>query len=394
MAGTAGRRAALILCAAIAAQVATAQEARLAVRFAADPEHRGPAGWTFVREHALPALSEELADPFDSLRVTIDEHAKVKVERDDRSDAPPDTSYLRFELIAGGRIVATGTCDHVGRETWFVRGDLDRNVLPPPLRTLGDRFAYEATTGWLTLDLPAATGNLMAGSAEGDLASAMLTIGTAECGTVALFARRGDDGTWRVDGRSDAGLLLPAILVALADLQSGRLDADDARGLADDLDRWLLLAASAAREEQEEAARQLGRFRDPRAIATLERLLRADGPLREIAMHGLVRQGALRSLGAIVAAADPARPNSVALAALAIWTLAPRPVADELIASLPGRPALHVAELRSGTNAAWDAVLIALGAIAIASAIGLVVLHGRYRRVPRVGARAATVPPS
>lgn len=388
-----GRFHAALIALALAGGNAAGQDARLALRLAPDPTHAGPAAWTQVRDQALRALTGDALDPFAGIVLAFDGNAKLRVEPD--HEALGD-AYLRFELIVDGRKLVSGEGDRHGREAWLVHANLPWTALPAPVRSLCERFAFEATTGWLTFDLPTAVGNLMAAGTEGDLISETLSLCTAECGSVALFARVADDGAWRVEGRSGAGLVLPALLLTLADFQAGRFGNAARVPLADDLDRWLLLAASAVQEEQEEAARQLGRFRDPRAIRTLERLLFGSATLRELAMWGLVRQRSVRSLGAIVAAADARHPGTVALAAQAVWTLAPAPVAEAILATLPRTSATSVAPPGAmPIPSAWvEPLLAVLLAIALSCAIALVVLQRRYAAGGAARVRRATVAPS
>ncbi|MFO1054979.1 MAG: hypothetical protein U1F36_22385 [Planctomycetota bacterium] len=378
MAGRAGRALALItaLC---AAQALPCQSARLQIHLRADGEHRGPAAWVWARENLARSLSPQLADPLAALLVTIDESSRITIVVD---PAPVTESYLRFVLTCtdGSRI--EGECDGNGHERWSVPAGFDRDALPPALLPLCTRFGYEARTGWLSLDLCTAVGDLMAGAAEGDPTSSALTLGAAECGTVAVLARSDAKGALSVEGQSDGGLLLPALLIALADRQSGRASRNAGTHLADDLDRWLLLAMSAEHEEQEEAARQLGRFQDPRAVHALERLLRGEGMVRLIAMHGLVRLHSVRSLGAIVAAADPKQEGSVSLAAGAVWSLAPDPVARELVRSLPDGGTSATTPHAARGYSVLDLLLTGCSVLTLLSVIALVALERRQALRP------------
>ena len=366
-----------------------AQGPRLEARLAADPSRTGPPAWTWARELAARTLGG-IDDPFDALLVGIDADGDIAVGVD--PDAVDGAPYLRFELRVGDRTPVAGECDRQGHARWQVREGVVLADLPGPVRAICSRFGYEARTGWLTLDLSTAVGNLMAAATDGDAISEALTIGASECGSVAVLARRGDDGSLAIEGNSEGGLLLPALLIALADRQSGRVAARTAPPLADDLERWLLVAASAVREEQEEAARQLGRFRDPRAVRALERLLRGEGLVRLIAMHGLVRQGATTSLGAIVAAADPRQPGTVSLAAQAVWSLAPESVRREMLGSVPASTGptgtgLASTSVRSPAPDLLGALWATCGALALGSAGGL--LFAARRRRAALAAAAA-----
>lgn len=196
-------------------------------------------------------------------------------------------------------------CRTDGTEDWFVPADfplpaaywsrlqaLDADVLDQP-RTLA--------TGVLA-------GHLAGGLAEGDPRAELLRLCASACGDLTWTAWR--DGTQlRVRGRSEGGLLLPALLLLLAD--DGR-PRDD--GLA--------LRAFAARDhERDEAARQLGLSSSPHSVATLRAMLHGDDTTRLCAIDALTRRGAAEELPAIVAAADETAPLATLAATDALRSL-------------------------------------------------------------------------
>src|SRR5690606_24523422 len=126
--------------------------------------------------------------------------------------------------------------------------------------------------------------------------TALLRLGPALCGDATWMAFHRDEH-WHVFGRSDGGLIMPLVLLAIS-------IADGAGELSS-----LSLRAFAARDaDQAEAARQLGRTDRAIDTATLRALLRADDSVRLTAIEALVRHGAARELPAIVKAADDDKP--------------------------------------------------------------------------------------
>ena len=221
----------------------------------------------------------------------------------------------RFELLADGAVLAVGSEELDGLARCRVT---PRAACPRSLRGLLQRFGYEATTGWLSIDVPAVTGNLTSQPRDGGPLDETLMLAALDCGELALFARASDDGGWRLTARSDAGLLLPALLMLLAE-PTDSAGLDDLPSLGDDLDRWLLMARASQHAEREEALRQLGRFEDPRAIEALEHTL-FDPELCDVAALALAHLGspeALAALGRHAARLDPD------LAADGIWAALP-----------------------------------------------------------------------
>ncbi len=236
----------------------------------------------------------------------------------------PAALRLRYELSAGGAVFATGTEDDDGLARCRI---LPEAPCPPILRGLLQRFGYEATTGWLSIDVPAVTGNLASLPHDGGPLDETLMLAALDCGELALFARENDAGGWNLTARSEAGLLLPTLLMLLAE-QSDTVATDDPLPLGDDLDRWLLIARASRHAEREEALRQLGRFDDPRAIEALEHTL-FDPDLRDVAALALAHLGspeALAALGRHAAHLDPD------LAADGIWAALPSTVRSRIIA--------------------------------------------------------------
>jgi hypothetical protein len=307
----------LLVAAALAlAAPATAQTCTLQVDLAADPDGAGPPAWTWLRDQALGRLLGTGAGlgPRAALRLTWDEAGALRGERGATAD--DDGVYARFELRGGRTVLGRGSCSFDGAERWLF--EPGAGAQPAPIGDLVARFGPEVRTGWLELDLAAAIGNLMPGVVPGDVHGELLTLGAEQCGTVAVLARSGSGAAVQIVGRSGGGLALPALLLTLAAPRSA-----DPRPAAGAVERWLLLAATARAAEQEEAARQLGRFDDPRAVRALERLLFADGRIRLVAMHGLGRLRARGSISAILAAVDEEVPGSAEVAARVVGAMAP-----------------------------------------------------------------------
>ncbi|MGE0142830.1 MAG: hypothetical protein AB7I19_06160 [Planctomycetota bacterium] len=366
----------LVLAALLLPAIAWTQSARLVAEIAPLDSRSLPPGLRWLRatllEHGDRGIEANAG-----LRLQLGRDGGLSLSASKTIDLGDDA--MRFTLELDGEAQVRGACDRRGHETWWIDPELDLEKLPTELRRLVERFGYEAATGWLTASLDAIVGNLATAILEGDPSSEALMMGAAECGTVALLARRTKDGTLRVDGSSDGGLLLPTVLVLLADRQSGDDGEVPPKAITADVERWILMAASARADEQEEAARQLGRFQEPRAIATLERLLHGDADLRLTAMHSLVRLRSTTSIAAIAAAADPKIGGSVEFAARAIWSLLPPPLtaamhaeAAHVVEPTPREPSLSPLQ--------WElphAVAALSGALAVVCLFALAGLHRR-----------------
>ena len=242
----------------------------------------------------------------------------VALERAFALHGTPDGLVVATTTIAPGKdVVAAGSCrlgDSApllwqcrtdGTEDWFVPADFP---LPAPYRSRLQALDADVLDQPRTLATGVLAGHLAGGLAEGDPRADLLRLCASACGDLTWTAWR--DGTQlRVRGRSEGGLLLPALLLLLAD--DGR-QRDDG----------LVLRAFAARDhERDEAARQLGLSRSAHSVATLRAMLRGDDTTRLCAIDALTRRGAAEELPAIVAAADAATPLATLAAADALRSL-------------------------------------------------------------------------
>lgn len=197
-------------------------------------------------------------------------------------------------------------CRDDGVEDWFVPADF---VVPAPWWSLLQRLEADVLDLPRRLDAAVVLGHLAGAVAEGDERQELLQLAAAGCGTVTWTAWRGA-ATLRVRGRGDGGLVLPALLLVLAD--------------GDGASPELSLRAFAARDDDRaEAARQLGRRDDPQDLATLRALLFADDDTCLAAIGALVRRGAVTALPDIVAAATDERPFATRAAIDAVTAMWP-----------------------------------------------------------------------
>ena len=299
-----------------AAPRAQAPELRVEAVLAPDAARSGPPAWTFVREDVLPQVvrDENGVPPLSAAtRIRLDAEGKLDVQPD-RLEEDLGDAYARFRLFVGGQAVAEGRCAFDGTERWEVDTRLtDAGTLPPILDRLRAMVGPSADRGWIQVDVSTAIGNLMAASAAADVLSDAMTLGAFECETLMVFARPTSRSTLRVVGKSGGGLTLPAVFAALAMGQGGPGPGGPGRGDRDELERHLLLAASAQAAEREEALRQLARFDDAQARDALTRNLFDDGPARTIAVHGLARDRS--ALDPLLRAAEKGDPLAADVAA-------------------------------------------------------------------------------
>lgn len=206
-----------------------------------------------------------------------------------RGDGPP--------LLAG--------CMVDGTEDWSVPAGF---APPAAWRDLLLALDADALDVPRTLSTAVVVAHLAGGLVDGDPRRELLQLGASQCGDVSWLAWATPDRL-RVRGRSDGGLALPAFLLVHAAGSGTRPEG-------------LLLRAFAARDlDRQEAARQLGRVGDDRALPTLRALLHADDATRLFAIDALVRRGAADELPAIVAAAGPREPWATVAAADALQAL-------------------------------------------------------------------------
>lgn len=196
-------------------------------------------------------------------------------------------------------------CRSDGTEDWLVPADF---VLPTSVRERLRALDADELDQPRTLALSVLAGHLAGGLAEGDPRAEIVRLGSSLCGDVTWRAMRTSDGGLHVRGRSDGGLLLPALLLLLAD--DGHHQ-----------DEPLALRAFVARDhERTEATRQLG-VTDGDDATALRALLHADDATRLAAIDALVRRGAAEELPNVVAAADEDMPMASLAAADAVRAL-------------------------------------------------------------------------
>lgn len=348
---------------------AQAPTLRVEAVLAADAARKGPAAWTFVREFVLPQV---VGDPSgvppvaEAIRVRLDDQGNLEVQPDVlREDL--DGAYARFRLFVGSEAKAEGSCAFDGTERW----NLDEPLadLPALLDRLVALVGPSVRNGWLEVDVSTAVGNLMTAATTADALSEAMTLGAFECGTLGLFARTAHGGTLRVVGKSDGGLTLPAVLTALAIAQGGPGPGGPGTGDRDELERHLLLAASAHAAERDEALRQLSRFDDASARDALTRNLLDDGPARTIAVHGLARDR--RALDPLLRAAEAGDPLAPAVAADLLPTEVryaggkPAPCAAPLGETVP-----HGVTGTPGPNSTFGLVLVLVTGLVVGTALG------------------------
>ncbi|MEM7202041.1 MAG: hypothetical protein AAF628_17365 [Planctomycetota bacterium] len=301
---------------------AAAESPTAEITLAADPECKGPAAWCWVRENVLPSLDAWPSDlnPHDAIRIHVSRDHLEIAPAPATPPAPPDSAshYLHAEL----RIPVTGTLrvtgDVDGREEWTGK------VHATPARRLGHllrTLGVTAAPGPLELDVAALVAAVDPLHVDADATSAQLALAAAHCGVVTLQLLH-TSPTLRVVGRSDGGLLLPALLLVAADARAPIVTAAGPTG-ADH--RWLVRARCARGFERTEAARQLAISDDPRAAEALADLLLADPWTRATAISALVRRREAEALPDVLAAAAPDAVLTEPLAEAALWQLLPPP---------------------------------------------------------------------
>ena len=288
--------AACLLAAALDAQVT------LRVHLDADPGRNGPDAILALRELVLGA-TEPLAAC--TIEATWPGTWRVLPRADGGS-----RGHIAATVAIGERATLTIHSAADGQEHWRVRGS------GPLAGTAGDLLASlgidSRRGGEATVDLAALVGTLLSAGACADARAAMLTLLAGHCGEVTFVVEPVADG-FAVRGHSAGGLLLPAVVAFLA--------ADDTGFRAGTVDAWVLVARAARDARREEAVRQLGGSKDPRARDVLVRLLHADDYTRVVAMEAIARRGEADLLPALVAATSPKFADAAAITrdALASW---------------------------------------------------------------------------
>lgn len=370
----------------------TAGAPRVDVAIAGGASRGTVPAWAWLCEQFLPALPAwpPGLDPTGPIAVTLTS-AGLRI-------APTAVQLPADVVAAGSASFGAGPplcwrCNLRGNEDWYVP---DGFVLPDTWRTLLRAVAADALDVPHTVAVPVLAGHLAGALLDGDRRATALRLGAAQCGELTWLAWA-NGRELRVRGRSDGGVMLPAVLLALATI--------DGSGTP----RALGLRAFGARDgDRGEAARQLGRDDRPADLATLRCLLQADDALRLTAIDALVRQRAADELPRIVAAAAAEMPWATLAAGdalRALWADASPAVREATRAALQRSDSVALRGIdvdalpapgarRGGPPAAPNAaeaaphvrVLVALGLLAI----GVAGLWARERARLRL-AREATV---
>lgn len=276
----------------------------LRVAFAAEAATTAPDAVAWLCEHHLRQRPEWPATlpPGAAFALTV----AAGVLTVQATDVPlPAGTCAAASLQFGSGPAATGTLSRDGLEDWLVPV-----AMPVPKRWLDLLRTLRALDldQPRSLDLAVLVGHLAGPLVDGEERAAMVQLG-ALCGDVTFASfRRGDQ--LRVRGRSDGGLLLPAVLLAALSGPAGGTGAP------------LSLRAFAARDgDRNEATRQLLRADSPVALRTLRAMLHGDDELRCAAIDTLVRRAECDELPRIVAAALPSLPLATTAAADAVRAL-------------------------------------------------------------------------
>lgn len=303
---------AIFVLAASGTAQATTQVAPLEaeVHLAGDPQRQGPTAWTWLRRYAIPRLSEDQRDPFRELSI----HWTPSGVRMTAGTRTAD-HYAHGTIRWRGKSIVDFSCSSSGHETWRCAGGSE---VPVRVRSLAESLGL-GVGGVQTFDLATLIAHLAEVIPHDDsLRTLLLTSGAAECGDV-QFAVSNRSRQLAVRGQSHGGLILPAIIVAAATMDSPN-QIDEPLELTE-RDKWQVLAFAARHDTRLEAAAQLARLGDPAAIETLERLLWTEDATRASAMEGLIRAGATDSLQQVVAAAHSDLPATEGLARAALYNL-------------------------------------------------------------------------
>ncbi len=298
----------------------TAQEARLTLSLAADPQQSGPAALVFFRQECLGRLAHwpKGLSPWQALQVQVELPYRLRVSSSKQGLGQHSYFQARLEIPELG--ILFGHCDVNGNEAWHGRG----------LQWQGGRLAFLAKMagidhhGVVSLDIAAYIGQLLAGSSCQDPLGFLLTAGAAECGDLQLYMpppinpnpeQQTEEWEIMTVGPSACGILLPAILALVADHQSRPQSGSLLHGDSpSELQRWISVARCNRNAQRAQAARQLGCLPDPAAVDCLERLLLTQDETRLAAMQALILMSSSSSLPQVLAAASPDIPFTEELA--------------------------------------------------------------------------------
>ena len=285
------------------------------VALAADPEGSGPQGLVWWRTRFLPTQPNWPAgtDPLGALVV----HGSAQGLVAARNDVGDERFYLAGEVRLGGADRMLVACTKEGLEDWFVPA---KAVVPDFATQLTRVVGPTPETQLRALDLAAACGLLSKGMVEEDPRLPLVTLGAAHCGEVA-WTWWHNERELRVRGKSNGGLLLPALMLHLA---SGGT-AVDAAASPTARHASLRLHALAGRDlTRNESIRQLVRAVPARAAEDLQSLLHSTGESKLFAMDALTRMGDAEHLPTILSAMELSDPASVSLASSALDELMPK----------------------------------------------------------------------
>jgi hypothetical protein len=349
-------------------------QTRLEIAFAAGAASHGPPALAWLCGTLLPDRPEWPAD--------LDHGASFVVRLDgDGLAIAPNAVRLPAGAVAVGAIDLGAAqrvltcCGRDGTEDWFVPA---ATPLPPRDREILHELRCDQLGRCHTIDCAATIGHRLGASAdEPEIDS--LQLAAALCGEV-TWRVWSTPAQLRVRGRSDGGLLLPALLLALADRRgNGTTDA-------------LPLCAYVARDgERGEAVRQLARAEVTDRPA-LHSMLHGGDELRLCAIDSLVRLGASEELPRIVAAASTDMPLASLAAADAIAALWPSSTATTRQRTRVALAASPIAQLRRLSLAHGDGAAPAAAAgqqqpglllLLLVTAIGLGGFWLRARREMR-----------
>jgi len=299
------RIAAILACLTVLCSLAKGQdEPTVRVAFRAGAADAGATGIAWLCDTYLPSRPEWPADlPAGAAFLATLSKAGLRIEA---TQIPlPEGTLAAGSLQLGDGPLAFGACTEDGIEDWYVPRSMQ---LPTTWLSALRELDADLLAQPRTLDAAALSGHLTGPAPDGDPNRSLAQLG-AMCGEVTFTAWHAGDHL-RVRGRSDGGLLLPALLIAT--LQKAR-----PVGLA-----AVSLRAFAARDgDRTEAARQLVGTEPQLAKKTLRALLLGNDELRLTAIDTLVRRRASEELPRIVGAAIPAMPLASAAAADALRSL-------------------------------------------------------------------------
>jgi len=249
------------------------------------------------------------------------------------SVALPAGTLAAGSVKMGNNALALFTCEWDGTEDWYV----PRNATIPAYQV---KLLYSLhgadLTRMHTIDVAVAIGHLLGATSHGDTELEALQLGGALCGPVTWQAWY-DEDYLRVRGRSDGGLLLPAVLLTLAKARgNGTIEP-------------LPLRAFISRDGQrDEAVRQMSRGDRITDRDTLLAMLHGDDELRLTSIDSLVRLNATETLPRIIAAAAPSLPLTTLAATDAVkamWHDATATTRERTRAALQTSPSLALRDL-------------------------------------------------